>query len=68
MKTKPLSVDKVRAKIAAECERLGSQKAYAEACGVSPSYVHDVIKGRREPTEPILTPLGIERQIIFVEA
>lgn len=43
----------------AECAKAGSQKAWAEAHGMSPAYVCDVLRARREPGDAILAALGL---------
>jgi transcriptional regulator with XRE-family HTH domain len=43
----------------------GSQKALAERIGVSPQYLVDVIKKRREPGPKILKALGIVKTVTF---
>lgn len=46
-------------------ERYGSQKAAAKAIGVSQAYMCDVMSGRREPAEKLLTALGYRRVILY---
>ena len=36
-----------------------NQAAWARANNMSPSYVSDVLRGRREPGKPILAALGL---------
>ena len=60
-------MSQVVSRIRAECKRLGSQKAYAEKCKVSTAFLNDVLNGRRDPTEPVIAPLGIKRTIVYVE-
>lgn len=43
----------------------GGQKPLAEHLGVSESFLSDVLNGRREPTEAILQPLGLERVVTY---
>jgi transcriptional regulator with XRE-family HTH domain len=47
------------------CRGRGAQKKFAEDAGVSEQYVSDVRKGRREPDDSILQPLGFERVTLF---
>jgi hypothetical protein len=54
-----LSLPDVIALLAKRCEEAGSQKAFAEANGVSAQYVSDVLKQKREPGEAILKALGL---------
>lgn len=44
----------------------GSQKAYAEYLEISPSYLHDIIKGKRALTPTILSKLGYVRVSVHV--
>lgn len=50
-----------------ECERLGSQKAFAELHGLSTAYINDVMRGRRDFGPAILAALGIERVVTYRE-
>jgi len=49
-----------------DVERLGSQKALAEAIGVHPSYVGDVLKGVRDPGPSILRFYGLREESVYV--
>jgi transcriptional regulator with XRE-family HTH domain len=44
----------------------GSQKAFAEKCGVSTSYMSDIANGARMPTDRVLRHLRIKRMLVFV--
>ena len=55
-------------RIRVECNKLGSQKAYAEFCGVGHSYIRRVLCGDRSPTPAILKPLGLKRIVTYVRA
>jgi DNA-binding transcriptional regulator YdaS (Cro superfamily) len=48
------------------CERAGGQRAWAEAHGLSPQYVCDVLKGRRDVSERMANELGFLREVRFV--
>jgi len=37
----------------------GTQSAFAKRIGVSASYLHDVLNGRRTPNEKIIRELGL---------
>ncbi len=69
---KEMSIDQsfnkaeVIAKLRADVERLGSQKALAEAIGVHPSYVGDVLKGVRDPGPSILRFYGLREESVYV--
>ena len=41
------------------------QRTLAHELGISESYLCDVLKGRKEPGESILEPLGLERVIRY---
>lgn len=49
-------------------EKAGSQKAAAKRLGVSPTYLSDIKKGRRDPGDKILTALGFKRVVIYEKA
>lgn len=44
-----------------EVRRIGSQKAFAEAHGISEQYVSDMLRGRRAISDRVLGSLGLER-------
>ncbi len=48
-------------KIRAAAVKAGSQKALAEQIGVTPQYLSDVLRGRRDPGKAILDAFGYER-------
>jgi hypothetical protein len=60
------AADVVR-RLRAAVDSVGDQKTWAQAQDLSPSYVNDVLRGRREPGESILVALGLERVVIFRE-
>jgi phage portal protein BeeE len=43
----------------------GSQKKAAKTFGVSPQYLSDVIRGRREITDKIANYFGVERCVVY---
>lgn len=43
----------------------GSQKALAEHCGVNPSWLSDILRGRRDPGQKLLTALGFRRVVTY---
>lgn len=45
---------------------LGSQKAAAKKLGFTPSFINDVLQGRREMTEALAVKLGFKRVVTFV--
>jgi hypothetical protein len=60
-----MTLDEVIALLRAECEKAGGQAAWAKAHRVSPAYVGDVIRGRRDPGDGILLPLGVEKCVTY---
>ena len=50
-----------------QCRAAGGQQAWAEAHGVSPQYVCDVLNGRREPGDKILSALGLVRVVRYAK-
>jgi hypothetical protein len=69
---RPMSIEQsinkaeVLDKLRADVVRLGSQKALAEAIGVHPSYVGDVLKGVRDPGPSILRYFGLREESVYV--
>ena len=51
----------IRKRLRALAAARGSQRALAATMSVTPSYLSDVLAGRREPGPAILTYLGLER-------
>lgn len=47
------------------CDKAGSARGWAIQNKVSAPYVSDVLRGRREPGDAILGPLGLERVISY---
>ncbi|GGD87305.1 hypothetical protein GCM10011390_02520 [Aureimonas endophytica] len=60
--------DDVRSFIRIECRRVGSRAAWCREVGLSPSYVGDVVSGRRAPGETMLTALGLRRVVGYEES
>lgn len=48
-----------------ECEKLGSQKAWADANNLSRAYVCDILQERRGISEAIAKALGYEQIVIY---
>lgn len=44
---------------------LGSQKAVAKKLKISQQYLNDILRGRREPGDKILKPLGLKKVISY---
>lgn len=53
----------VKAELQAAIDKVGSQKAFALASGVSPQYVNDVLQGHRLAGDKLLDALGLERVV-----
>lgn len=45
-------------------EDYGSVAGFSRRSGLSPQYVHDVLAGRRKPSEKLLTALGLEKIVV----
>ncbi len=61
-----LSAEEMRELLRRRVEAAGGQKACAAAIGVSPQYLGDCLKGRRDIGKSIATPLGYEPLTIYV--
>lgn len=46
---------------------LSAQNKTAERIGVSPQYINDLIRGRREPSQKIASAFGYKRIVVFEE-
>lgn len=44
---------------------LNSQTKIARKFKVSPAYISDILKGRREPGESVLKPLGYKKKVFY---
>jgi hypothetical protein len=64
---KRLTEKEVIARIRDKCTALGSNRAFAELCGISGTYLQYILAGERPPTETVLGPLGIKRETIYVD-
>jgi transcriptional regulator with XRE-family HTH domain len=64
-----MTADDVRRLIRGRMNEPGSgpiwQKDFAAAAGVSPAFLSDVLKGRREPSGPLLDYLGLVRVVSY---
>ena len=59
-----LTLEQVRERVRVAC-KIGGQKQWADAHGVAPSYVSDVLSGRREPGGAILGALGLTKEVRY---
>ena len=57
----------VFAQLRTSCELAGGQSRWADAHGVSRSFLHDVLNARRQPDQRILTALGLVRRTVYLE-
>lgn len=62
-----MTIDGILKILRARIETEGSQMAVARNLGVSPQYLSDVLRRQRSPGEKILEPLGLKRQVFYVE-
>ncbi len=60
-----IEIDELRRILRALSYELGTQKALAEALGVSAQYLTDIIHGKREPGETVLCALGLTRRKVY---
>jgi DNA-binding transcriptional regulator YdaS (Cro superfamily) len=56
--------EQVVAEVAALRDKLGGVRALARHLGVSPSYVSDVMTGRRAPGPDFLKAVGIRKEVV----
>lgn len=60
-----LSESDIRNVLRHRCEAAGGQKSWAIDHGVSPQYVCDILRGRKEVSERVAALLGYDRRIQF---
>lgn len=65
--SEPLDGIGLFARLRDACSAAGSQKAWAERHGLSPSYVNDVLNDRTPPGDAILSALGLRKVVRYVE-
>jgi hypothetical protein len=63
-----MTTDDVLRRLRRECDKAGTQAAWAKAAGVSGAYVNDVLQRRREPGDKILRALGLVRVVAYRKA
>jgi transcriptional regulator with XRE-family HTH domain len=59
------SLKGVRLALALKRDELGGQTAMAKAAGVSPQFVSDAMRGKRNPTGNLLKLIGYERVVVY---
>ena len=62
-----LTEDEILQRIADAAIEAGSQRELAARLGVSPTYLSDILNGRRRPSEPFLTKFGYQRVYLAAE-
>jgi transcriptional regulator with XRE-family HTH domain len=62
---KQLTHDDLIALLRRRIKECGSQKLFAAVAGISEQYVSDVLRGRREPGDAILSALGLQKAIYY---
>jgi hypothetical protein len=62
-----LSINDVLERLQRSCDRLDSQKAWAEKHNVSTAYVCDVLQHRRDPGPSILEALGLVAVTVYAK-
>lgn len=60
-----MTTEDVLAELDAACARAGGRAAWARAHELSPAYVSDVLRGRREPGPGILRALRLKRVVSY---
>ena len=61
---KKYSADEVRTLLRSKAIEAGSQRKLAKQMGCSAAFITDVLKGKREPTGPVLAYLGLRRDVL----
>lgn len=65
MRNDMLSPDAVLGLLRREADAAGSQGKLAEQLGVSPQYLSEVMRGKKEPGPAILAPLMLSREVRY---
>jgi hypothetical protein len=60
-----LTVDDLLYRLEEECREAGSRKAWAESHGFNPTFVGDVLAGRRPLSPKIAEALGYEPAVLY---
>lgn len=63
----PLTLEDVIAILSRRCAEVGSQRAFAEANNISPQYITDVLRRKREPGQMILGALGLQKVTSYTQ-
>lgn len=62
-----MNLSDVQDKLRRLCEAAGGQGRWAEQNGLAASFISDVLNGRRDPSEKLLSKLGLKRRIVYCE-
>ena len=64
--TRPLTESQVLTIIREEIAACGSPKQAASCMGISPQYLNDIERGRRDISEKVAAYFGLKRVVTFV--
>lgn len=62
-----MKANSVRALLWRHVEREGGQRALARKIGVSPTFLNDILREKREPAGKVVSFLGLERVVSYKE-
>lgn len=57
----------IREAIRRQVRIVGNQSILARSWGISPQYLSDILKGRRDPGEAVLRKLGYEKRVTYAK-
>lgn len=60
-----ISQDAIITMLISKCQERGKKKGLAEQIGVSPQYVTDILKGRRDISSEVAEKLGYRKLVLF---
>jgi len=60
-----MKIGQLRCVLAEACEQAGSQYQWATRSKLSPAYVSDVLRGKRDPGEGLLKALGLRKVVSY---
>lgn len=60
-----LTEQEVMERLRTAIEQAGGQRKFAEAHGLTPGYINDVIHGKRALADRILATIGVRRQVVY---
>jgi hypothetical protein len=59
-----MTLDSFRQMLLRLVKEAGSQRALAKKYGISPMFLCDILKGRRDPGEKFLSAMGYRREVV----